>query len=900
MNGLQKFLVCLLSVVVAVSLGVTVYYFARSNGETLALSQTECYANVGDQFTISIKQDNGNSNTTLELVSSDTSVVELVSKDKLNYTFKANKAGFAVINLLTNNENFNKVSCKVNVADGSSASPYYVRNAEDLLKIGNEYGLDKNYKQIANIDMSGSNLSPIGKTESAPFAGTYLGNGFVISNVSLTGDVDYAGLFGYVGKYAKVLNVTLDNVKIETNSLMVGAICAVNYGTVSDCTVKNATLKTTNTAGYVGGVVAQNNLAKVLTSSFEGKIYNGSKLGGVVAENINSRVLDCYSRGEFYPASSSQMGGVVCYNTANTGYRAIVVDCYSTMTNTDTSNTNVGMILFNNLNSDSTSTLTNEDSVKNRVYGNHYATLQGYRGVNGAEDNSVFVGLIADKAVVASYTSFASNGDATTWDFGNVWTLSSQVNNGYPTLKANASSYLADVYVPGITTPVGPIIPDPEDPEIIEVDKSVITRAGQLTSLMNETDGYSLSKSYTLGADIDMSGVTWTAKTFNGSLSGLKEDGSRYTIKNLTVSASESSCVGVFAVNNGIISNICFTNLKVVTDGGKVVGGLTGENRGIVRNVSVSGSADVSNGTNDTFVGGVVGINNGELDYIQSAVTCNVLTQCKYLGGLVGVNNGKLNNSDVDSIVVASEYSEALGGLVGYNTNIVSKCKSSAVLGAQTNTSATYAGGLVGLGDSKQSLTNCKVLPASNIMVEVEYLGGLVGKTGGVVDACQIECITLKGKNVAGLVSILDKDGLVSNCCTYAKLQGEIQGAGMVNTLNSGSKVSKCYVSTAFECAGGANIKYESQTAFRQDQPGTVENCVINKTVMGSPEFRDPKRQYGTNYKGLGITKIEFNLPDDHLYSADDCANAETFAKYGWDVSADSIWEFTSNGPVLK
>ena len=137
MNGLQKFLVCLLSVVVAVSLGVTVYYFARSNGETLALSQTECYANVGDQFTISIKQDNGNSNTTLELVSSDTSVVELVSKDKLNYTFKANKAGFAVINLLTNNENFNKVSCKVNVADGSSASPYYVRNAEDLLKIGN-------------------------------------------------------------------------------------------------------------------------------------------------------------------------------------------------------------------------------------------------------------------------------------------------------------------------------------------------------------------------------------------------------------------------------------------------------------------------------------------------------------------------------------------------------------------------------------------------------------------------------------------------------------------------------------------------------------------------------------------------------------------------------------------
>ena len=146
----------------------------------------------------------------------------------------------------------------------------------------------------------------------------------------------------------------------------------------------------------------------------------------------------------------------------------------------------------------------------------------------------------------------------------------------------------------------------------------------------------------------------------------------------------------------------------------------------------------------------------------------------------------------------------------------------------------------------------------------------------------------------------MDKDGLVSNCCTYAKLQGEIQGAGMVNTLNSGSKVSKCYVSTAFECAGGANIKYESQTAFRQDQPGTVENCVINKTVMGSPEFRDPKRQYGTNYMGWGITKKERNLPDDHLYSADDCANAETFAKYGWDVSADSIWEFTSNGPVLK
>lgn len=908
MNGVQKFLACLLSVVVAVSLGVTVYYFARNTGEELSLSQVQCFENVGDEFNITINQKNADVNTTLQLASSDSSVVEFVSKDKLTYTFKAVSAGNAVINLLTNNNKYSNISCAVSVADGSSTSPYYIRNAQDLNAI-TTYGLDKNYKQITNIDMAGTTISPIGATESSPFTGTFTGNGYVISKLTMTGNVEYAGLFGYVGQNATVSNVTLDNVSISTNSLMIGAIVAVNQGTVADCTVVSAHLETSNLdAGLVGGVVAQNE-SKVLTSSFNGKIFNGAKLGGVVAQNNNARVQDCYARGEFYPATTSQMGGVVCYNNATTGYRAIVVDCYSTMFNNTTSNTNVGMVLFSNLNSDTTTALTNENSVANRVYGNHYATTQGYTGINGVADDDAFVSAIANKSVADSYTTKTLGGTNSTWNFANIWSLSSQINDGYPTLLASkgASNYVSDIYIPGVTNKDDP--DEPHNPEVIVVDKSVITTPAQLVAVMQGTeDGYSLNNNYTLGADIDMSGTdyTWTAKTLNGSISGLEIKDNQsiiHKISNLKISASENGYVGVFSIVNGMLSNITFDNLTIESSNGNTFGTIAGENRGIISNVTITNSnLNVKSGSN-VYVGGVVGLNSSKLTDIQTSnlkININSIP-AEYVGGIVGRNDSLITNATADTVITANTELRIVGGIAGYNVSNIADANVSLTYNGNSNYDSTYFGGLIGQGSSNQTLKHSKVKSIVLNDCELSSVGGIAGKTGGTINTCEVNSIELVGSRVAGLVSILDNGAKISDCATRATIKGTSEGAGIVNELNDDSSVSKCYIATAFECGEKANVKYETQTKFRQGEGGDITDCVLNKSVMGSPKFRDSKRQYGSDYAATSfLIKMEKNTPHDHLRSANGCADASTFADLDWDVSSTSVWNFTQNGPVLK
>ncbi|MCL2642924.1 MAG: hypothetical protein FWD52_05390 [Candidatus Bathyarchaeota archaeon] len=190
--------------------------------------------------------------------------------------------------------------------------------AEGYIEISDRAGLEaiKNnlngkYYLSDDICLSGVEWIPIGD-DTAPFRGTFDGRGYVIYNLAIMDDYQYAGLFGYV-ENAMVKNVGLVGVTISISiSSCVGGIC----GVASDSTVSNC---------YSAG--------KISTSYPSISSYSDySYVGGICGVASDSTVSYCYNTGNISVSSTTSsspcVGGICgymsdgtmisyCYNTGN-------------------------------------------------------------------------------------------------------------------------------------------------------------------------------------------------------------------------------------------------------------------------------------------------------------------------------------------------------------------------------------------------------------------------------------------------------------------------------------------------------------------------------------------------------------------------------------------------------
>ena len=127
-----------------------------------------------------------------------------------------------------------------NGGTGTFDDPYLISDAEQFLKIGEEENLDKYFKLIDDISFAGKQYSPIG-TEKNPFEGTLDGNGHIIDTVRYNGNnVEYAGLFGYLGQNAIVKNLTITNSYFNASArdaekVYVGSIAGFSAGLIYNC-----------------------------------------------------------------------------------------------------------------------------------------------------------------------------------------------------------------------------------------------------------------------------------------------------------------------------------------------------------------------------------------------------------------------------------------------------------------------------------------------------------------------------------------------------------------------------------------------------------------------------------------------------------------------------------------
>ena len=212
---------------------------------------------------------------------------------------------------------------------------YEVYNAEGLKNIAElvneEWKLDINITLTNNIDLTGIDWTPIGKDDNKAYTGTFDGNGKTITGLTVTTSDRYAGLFGCIGSGGTVKNVTLKEVKIESDNGMsdVGGVAGWSYGTLENCSVSGS-VSGRGQNSIVGGVVGYQSGGSITGCSSSTTVNAGNVAGGVAGCTYSATLTGCYATGDVTLESinlgGNFAGGVVGNNTNS----STLIACYAT------------------------------------------------------------------------------------------------------------------------------------------------------------------------------------------------------------------------------------------------------------------------------------------------------------------------------------------------------------------------------------------------------------------------------------------------------------------------------------------------------------------------------------------------------------------------------------------
>lgn len=208
---------------------------------------------------------------------------------------------------------------------------------------------------------------------------------------------------------------------------------------------------------------------------------------------------------------------------------------------------------------------------------------------------------------------------------------------------------------------------DSDTTDVIEIDT-----AEELRQI--GTDGYPLSGSYLLTADIDLGGSggsPWTpigtsSTHFTGTFNG-----GGNTISGLYIDNTNSDYQGLFGYvgTGGTVQNLTVSG---TVSGDLYVGGVVGYNAGTVENCANTSDVTGTGSGTSTYAGGVVGYNNGGTVtncYNTGSVTGRGIHT--YVGGIVGINYATLTHCYNTGSVSGNNQ---VGGVAGYNTSTVTNC----------------------------------------------------------------------------------------------------------------------------------------------------------------------------------------------------------------------------------
>ena len=351
------------------------------------------------------------------------------------------------------------------------------------------------YHLTANIDLFGTEWIPIGGRDNA-FTGIFDGQGYVIRNLAITGNQEFAGLFGRTSD-AIIRNVGIENKNIRTSvsrESYAGGICGHNNGVISNCYTTGAismSVSSSNISLYAGGICGYNTSNSSIRGCYSTSSVSASRssyAGGISGYNYG--IIDiCHFAGS---ANAEYVGGICgyiaagstvsnSYNSGITGDSTLHPRRYSggisgsaeagaSITNSyNTGSINAsaggfndsysgGIVGYNNgaliSNSYNTGSIfadaaggsgfpggicgynRDSNSISNS-YWNIDSDQQGAKSIIDQRDNTKKgIGDGSDATTSLTSAQMQQQSSFSGWDFRTVWGFKAGTNNGYPVLRA--------------------------------------------------------------------------------------------------------------------------------------------------------------------------------------------------------------------------------------------------------------------------------------------------------------------------------------------------------------------------------------------------------------------------------------------------------------------------------
>ena len=260
-----------------------------------------------------------------------------------------------------------------------------------------------------------------------------------------------------------------------------------------------------------------------------------------------------------------------------------------------------------------------------------------------------------------------------------------------------------------------------------------IKTAEELGKIGTEND-YPIDGVYVQLSDIEQlsNSIGTVEKPFKGIYNGNGK-----SIKKLEITASEDY-TGMFRVNEGTVKNVTIKNCQI-TSGKGIVGGIAGENKGLIKNCSVSEGNITSNGcfleegqNVGSRVGGICGQNTTEGLIFECKNSTFVTGLSQWAGGICGYNcSGNINKCFNDGSVAGSF---GVGGIAGLSEDLnetdlceVIDCINNGMVEGKGKYDGkdTSCGGIVGLVRYESNIKDCE----NNGIVR--GVGSCVGGVGG-------------------------------------------------------------------------------------------------------------------------------------------------------------------------
>lgn len=270
---------------------------------------------------------------------------------------------------------------------------YTVTSAEGLkniAKLVNDGNTGIDITLTGNITLTGD-WTPIGTSISNAYKGTFDGGGHTITGLTVTTSDQYAGLFGYIGSGGTVKNVTLKDVKIESNhsSGNVGGVAGWSYGNIEYCSVSGS-VSGSGSSSDVGGVVGYQQVGSITGCSSSATVKGTERAGGVVGvTNSGATLTACYATDDVTLVSNDigtcYAGGVV----GNNGPSCTLKACYAwgNVTGSGSGTVYVGGVTGSNDLGTLTAcyhakgTVSGPDGTTGGVAGRNYKGLMPYGGI---------------------------------------------------------------------------------------------------------------------------------------------------------------------------------------------------------------------------------------------------------------------------------------------------------------------------------------------------------------------------------------------------------------------------------------------------------------------------------------------------------------------------------------